>query len=269
MRQYHTLHIEEQRLGPGRVLVIALDRPARRNALTPDMIYELTIAFREAEDSHAAIVVLRGMGDHFCSGLDLSELRAMAHRTPEQHYLDSQNLAELYRALYTLSIPTIAEVRGFALAGGMGLATLCDFTLAADDARFGYPEVKIGFIPAIVSCFLTLQAGEKRARDLMLTGRQIGAAEAFSLGLVTRVVAPAALNDAVAELCATLLENSPSSLRATKHLLYEQQIDRISRNLRPAVTSNAELRSSADFKEGLAAFLEKRKPAWPSRSKPT
>ncbi len=192
MANYTTILVEENQSEAGRILTITLNRPQRRNALTSAMIHELTLALRAAEDSRCGIVVLRGAGEHFCSGLDLSELRAMAGRSPEQHQLDSTNVAELFRTLYSLTLPSIAEVRGFALAGGMGLATLCDFTLAGDDARFGYTEVKIGFVPAIVSSFLLLQVGEKQARDLLLTGRVIDAAEAHALGLVTKVVPVAA-----------------------------------------------------------------------------
>jgi methylglutaconyl-CoA hydratase len=147
----------------------------------------------------------------------------------------------------------------------MGLATICDFSLASDDARFGYTEVKIGFVPAIVSAFLLQQIGEKQARDLLLTGRLVDAAEAHRLGLITRVIPSAELDGALLELLAQLLANSPSSLRATKHLLHQQEIEGLSRNLRAAVHTNAELRATDDFREGIAAFLEKRPPVWPSR----
>jgi methylglutaconyl-CoA hydratase len=265
MPNYTTILVEEKQVESSRVLTITLNRPQRRNALTSATIHELTLAFRAAEDSRASLVILRAAGDHFCSGLDLSELRAMSGRTLEQHQLDSMNIAELFRTLYSLSLPSIAEVRGFALAGGMGLATLCDFTIASDDARFGYTEVKIGFVPAIVSSFLLLQLGEKQARDLLLTGRVIDASEAHTLGLITRVVPAAELDSTVGELTASLLANSPCSMRATKHLLHRQEIERLSRNIRAAVTINAELRATDDFREGIAAFLEKRKPVWPSR----
>lgn len=265
MANYTTILVEEKEVETGRVLTITLNRPQRRNALTSAMIHELTLALRAAEDSRAGAVILRAEGDHFCSGLDLSELRAMSSRSMEQHQLDSMNIAELFRTLYSLSLPSIAEVRGFALAGGMGLATLCDFTIAADDARFGYTEVRIGFVPAIVSAFLLMQVGEKQARDLLLTGRIIDAAEAHTLGLITRVVPTAELGAVVSEFTTSLLANSPCSMRATKHLLHRQEIERLSRNLRAAVTINAELRGTDDFREGIAAFLEKRKPVWPSR----
>jgi methylglutaconyl-CoA hydratase len=265
MANYTTILVEETQTESGRILTITLNRPQRRNALTATMIQELTLALREAEDSRCGIVVLRGAGEHFCSGLDLSELRAMSNRSLEEHRLDSMNIAELFRTLYNLSLPSIAEVRGAALAGGMGLATLCDFTLASDDARFGYTEVKIGFVPAIVSSFLLLQVGEKQARDLLLTGRTIDAAEAHTIGLITRVVPSDQLDAAMSELATSLQANSPSSMRATKHLLHRQEIERLSRNLRAAVNTNAELRATDDFREGIAAFLEKRKPVWPSR----
>jgi methylglutaconyl-CoA hydratase len=265
MADYTTILVEENDTELGRILTITLNRPQRRNALTSGMIHELTLALRAAEDSRCGIVILRGAGEHFCSGLDLSELRAMIGRSMEQHRLDSMNIAELFRTLYNLSLPSIAEVRGFALAGGMGLATLCDFTLASDDARLGYTEVRIGFVPAIVSSFLLLQVGEKQARDLLLTGRILDAAEAHTLGLITKVVPAAELDAAINDLSTTLLANSPSSMRATKHLLHRQEIERLSRNMRAAVNINAELRATDDFREGITAFLEKRKPVWPSR----
>lgn len=265
MADYTTILVQETEIEAGRILSITLNRPQRRNALTATMIQELTLALRAAEDSRAGVVVIRGAGEHFCSGLDLSELRAMSSRSLEEHRLDSMNIAELFRTLYSLSLPSIAAVRGAAIAGGMGMATLCDFTLASEEARFGYTEVRVGFVPAIVSAFLLLQVGEKQARDLLLTGRLIDAAEANTLGLLTKVVSAANLDTSVNELIATLLLNSPCSMRATKHLLHRQEIERLSRNLRAAVNTNAELRATDDFREGIAAFLEKRKPVWPSR----
>ncbi len=265
MARYTTLLIDDAGGAAGHILTITLNRPQRRNALTSTMIQELTLALRAAEDSRAGLVVLRGAGDHFCSGLDLAELRAMAGRSLDQHRLDSMNVAELFRTLYDLSLPTIAAVRGAAMAGGMGLATICDFTLASDEARFGYTEVRIGFVPAIVSIFLMQQLGEKQARDLLLTGRFVDAQEAHALGLVKQVVPAAELDAAVLELATALLANSPSSMRATKHLLRRQEADKLARSLRAAVNINSELRVTEDFREGIAAFLEKRTPVWPSR----
>jgi methylglutaconyl-CoA hydratase len=266
MPTYTTLLLDDAGGAAGHVLTITLNRPQRRNALTSTMIAELTGALRAAEGSRAGVVILRGAGDHFCSGLDLAELREMAARSPDQHLADSMRIAELFRTLYHLSLPTIAAVRGSAMAGGMGLATVCDFTLASDEARFGYTEVRIGFVPAIVSAFLLQQLGEKQARDLLLTGRFLDAQEAHALGLVNRVLPAAQLDAAVDELTATLLANSPSSLRATKRLLHQQTAETLARSIRDAVNTNSQQRLTPDFQEGIAAFLEKRKPLWPSRS---
>ena len=248
------------------ILTITLNRPERRNALTALMIDELTRALTDAASGTARVVILTGAGEAFCSGLDLEELRSMATRTPAQHLADSEAIATLLRTLYDLPLPTIAAVHGPAIAGGMGLATICDFTLATPQSKFGYSEVRIGFIPAIVSAFLLAQIGEKRARDLLLTGRLIDADEALALGLLTRVIDIAAdLLPVALELAQTLLRNSPASLRATKRLLSEQARERLDHAIRDAVLANATLRESPDFREGLAAFLEKRRPAWPSR----
>ncbi len=261
MTAYKTLQVEEAE----GICTLTLQRPERRNALTAEMIRELTEALNAAQTGSAGVLVLTGAGEAFCSGLDLEELKTMAARTPEENRADSAAIATLLRALYDLPIPTIAAVNGAAVAGGMGLATVCDFTYAVPEAKFGYTEVRIGFIPAIVSAFLVAQVGEKRARDLLLSGRLIDAAEAHALGLVTRVVERAALASAVQELAQTLLRNSPSSLRATKALLGEQARERLDVALDEAVEVNAALRETADFREGLASFLEKRRPVWPSR----
>ena len=186
MANYTTILVEETQAEAGRILTITLNRPQRRNALTSAMIHELTLA--PARRRRQPLRHRRAARRRRALLLRPRPLRAARHGQPllEQHRLDSMNIAELFRTLYSLSLPSIAEVRGFALAGGMGLATLCDFTLASEEARFGYTEVKIGFVPAIVSSFLLLQVGEKQARDLLLTGRIIDAAEAHSLGLITR-----------------------------------------------------------------------------------
>jgi methylglutaconyl-CoA hydratase len=255
-----TIRVEDQ----GGVRTITLARPERRNALTGTMIRELTESLRETAAGDTEVLLLIGAGEAFCAGLDLAELEAMAGRTEAEHRAESEAIAAMFLALYDLDVPTIAAVNGAAVAGGMGLATICDFTLAVPEARFGYTEVRIGFLPAIVSVFLVAQIGEKRARDLLLTGRLIDAAEAHALGLVTRVVETGALLEAAGALAETLLRNSPASLRATKRLLRAQTQARITAGLADAVDANAALRRTADFREGLAAFLAKRKPAWPS-----
>jgi methylglutaconyl-CoA hydratase len=156
-------------------------------------------------------------------------------------------------------------VNGAAIAGGTGLATLCDFTLAAPQAKFGYTEVKIGFIPAIVSVFLLEMIGEKKAKTLLLSGRVLDAQEALSMGLVTEVVAEGELFARVEALAALLLRNSPESMSAVKKLLSGYAKERLDRDLARAMRWNEKIRNSADFREGLSAFLEKRAPVWPAR----
>ncbi len=245
------------------IRTVTLNRPAHRNALTPAMQTQLIEAFAEAEASPTTrVLVLTGAGEAFCSGLDLAALQAMQHKSAMELEEDAHRIAEIFRSLYELSIPTIAAVNGHAIAGGTGLATLCDFTLAVPTAKFGYSEARIGFVPAVVSAYLTLQVGEKRARDLLLTARLFTAEEALSYGLVTEVVPAESLHDRVQALALTLMANSPLSLRATKHLLADQNRAWLDAALRCSLEANARSRETADFREGIAAFLEKRKPAW-------
>jgi methylglutaconyl-CoA hydratase len=168
----------------------------------------------------------------------------------------------MFHRIYAFPKPLIAAVNGPAIAGGCGIATLCDFTLAAPEAKFGYTEVRIGFVPALVSVFLLRQVGEKRARDLLLTGRIIDAAEALSIGLITEVVPDGQLLDRARQLAAQLIENSPTSLACTKRLLNEFNRTIIDQQLDLALEENAGIRSTPDFREGLAAFLERRRPVW-------
>ena len=169
-------------------------------------------------------------------------------------------IAKLFRTLYELPKPTIAAVQGAAVAGGTGLATICDFTLAVPGAKFGYTEARIGFVPAVVSAYLRLQLGDKPARDLLLTGRLFDAAEGFRLGLVNEVVDD--LPGRVKALAERLGANSPASLRATKQLLAAQNKAWLDAAIALAMEANAAARETADFSEGVAAFLEKRKAQW-------
>jgi methylglutaconyl-CoA hydratase len=252
-----TLEIEGDELA-----TITLSRPSKRNALSPEMIDGLLSCFEEVERRRVRVVILTGSGKAFCAGMDLDALAALASKSPEQHLLDSRHMAKMFRALYALPMPTIAAVNGAAMAGGTGLATLCDLTLAVPGAKFGYTEVKIGFIPAIVSVFLRRQIGDKRARDLLLTGRVFDAAEAHALGLVTEIVSSENLLARAQEIAKTLIAASPTSLRRTKKLLGAFSEAELDRELELAVQANAAIRSTFNFKEGLASFLEKRSPNW-------
>jgi methylglutaconyl-CoA hydratase len=246
------------------VRTLTLNRPARRNALTHAMREELIAALRAAEEDAACrVVVLAGAGEAFCAGLDLKALAASDSQTAADHSVDAQQVALLLRTLYECPKPTIAAVHGAAIGGGAGLATICDFTLAEPEAFFAYSEVKIGFVPALVSAYLVLQVGEKRARDLLLTGRTVDAEEAFRLGLVSGLVARGELAEQTRELAATLIGNSPEALRATKLLLAAQNKLWLDAALDDGMAANAHVRGTKDFREGVAAFLEKRKPVWP------
>ena len=243
---------------------ITLNRPEKRNAISTEMIEELLAALDEAETSRARVVILTGAGKAFCSGMDLDALAAIAQQSPEQNLEDSRRMARMFRRLWSFDKPLIAAVNGPAIAGGCAIATLCDLTLAVPEAKFGYTEVRIGFIPAIVSVFLTRQIGEKRARDLLLTGRILDAEEAQQMGLVTAVVPTEPLMETARELASTLIGASPTSLAYTKRLLRSLAQEKIDSELERAIQENARIRSTADFREGLAAFLEKRKPVWRS-----
>jgi methylglutaconyl-CoA hydratase len=246
----------------GPLALITLNRPDKRNAISYELIDDVLRVLAEVEDSPAQILVLTGAGKAFCSGMDLDNLRAITGRTPEENYADSGQMARLFRRVYDFPKVTIAAVNGPAIAGGCGLATLCDFTLASTEAKFGYTEVRIGFVPAIVSTFLIRQVGEKHARDLLLTGRIVGADEAFRLGLANEVVAPDKLLDRARELATTLLQNSPASLLATKRLLRKFSADELDREIGDAIDENARIRATDDFREGVTSFLEKRTPQW-------
>jgi methylglutaconyl-CoA hydratase len=245
-----------------RVRRITLNRPERRNAMTQEMQEELMLAMDEAATSDCRVVVFAGAGEAFCAGLDLSALQGMNDRSAAEHTRDAERIARLFRTLYELPKPTIAVVHGAAIAGGTGLATMCDFTLAAPGAKFGYTEVRIGFVPAVVSAFLVLQIGEKQARDLLLTARLFTSEEALRLGLVNEVVEAERLEARTLELVGVLKGNSPEALAATKRLLAAQNKAWLDGAIAEALAANAEARGTHDFREGVAAFLEKRKPVW-------
>lgn len=244
------------------VRTITLDRPEKRNAMTPEMQTELIAAMQETVATGCRVLVFAGAGDAFCSGLDLSVLQSMNDKTAAEHRADAERVALLFRTLHELPIPTIAAVHGPAIAGGTGLATICDFTLATSAARFGFTEVRVGFVPALVSAYLTLQVGDKRSRELLLTGRILDSGEAFRLGLVTEVVAVQDLAGRVRSLAETLIANSPEALGATKRLLAAQNKAWLDVAIEAALAANADARETADFREGVAAFLEKRKAIW-------
>ena len=244
------------------IATITLNRPEKRNAVSFTLVGELLAALDEVERGGAQALIVTGAGKAFCAGLDLEELKSLLGKTHEENVKDSARMAALFRRIYDFPKPTIAAVNGAAIAGGTGIATMCDFTLAVPEAKFGYTEVRIGFVPAIVSSVLVWQVGHKIARDLLLTGRLFDAAEAHRFGLVNEVVAPEALQERARALAGQLLENSPSSLRATKKLINGFIAASLDQQIADAVEDNARIRTTADFREGVTAFLEKRKPRW-------
>src|SRR6201993_1059962 len=246
----------------GGIATITLSRPDKRNAISFELIDDLRRVLDEVDQSSALVLIITGAGKAFCSGMDLENLKALLGRAPEQSLQDSQTMVQLFRSLYEFPKVTIAAVNGPAIAGGTGLALLCDFTLAVPESKFGYTEVRIGFVPAIVSTFLLRQIGEKQARDLLLTGRTFGPEEAMRMGLINEIVPPKDLLARAWQLAASLMENSASSLRATKQLLSDHARLQLNAHIDAAVRENAAIRQTADFREGISAFLEKRKPVW-------
>ena len=246
----------------GQVATIMLNRPEKRNAISFELIGDLLQALEDVAKSDAIVVILTGSGKAFCSGMDLENLKALLGRTPQQNLQDSETMVRLFRSIYEFPKVTIAAVNGPAIAGGTGLALLCDFTIAVPEAKFGYTEVRIGFVPAIVSTFLLRQVGEKQARDLLLTGRIFDADEAMRMGLLNEIVPAENLMGRARELAGLLMANSAASLRATKQLLTDHARAELEAQIDAAVRENAAIRRTADFREGITSFLEKRKPVW-------
>jgi len=244
------------------IATLTLNRPEKRNAITFELLEDLMAALDAAEQSAALVVILTGAGKAFCAGLDLEGLKGLLGKTHEENVKDSATMARLFRRIYDFPKPTIAAVNGAAIAGGTGIATMCDFTLAVPEAKFGYTEVRIGFVPAIVSSFLVTQVGHKIARDLLLTGRLFDAAEAHRYGLVNEVAPAGQLMARAHALAQTLIENSPSSVRAAKKLINSFIAKQLDEQIAQAVEDNARIRTTDDFREGITSFLEKRKPKW-------
>ena len=254
--------LQSSRSGP--VLTLTLDRPEVRNALSAELVERLTDALAEAgRDDGVRVVVLTGNGKAFSAGADLAALQALSTASAEANLRDSETLARLFETIYTLPKPVVAKVQGHAIAGGCGLAAVCDVSLAAEGAKLGFTETRIGFVPAIVSVFVVRKLGEAAARDLLLRGHLIGAEEAARIGLVTRAVAPADLDAETDALCRELAtETSASAVALTKRLLADVPSMGIAEGLSVAARLNALARSTDDCRAGVAAFLAKEPPPW-------
>ena len=247
-----------------RVAVIMLNRPEKRNALNEELIIELSECLTKAEaDPAIKTIILKGSGNTFCSGADLDQLKAMQRNSYEENLHDSNRLAALFKKIYTLKKILIAQVEGFALAGGCGLATVCDFTFCTPESKFGYTEARIGFVPAIVMVFLIRKMGEKRAGRLLLGADIIPASEALTLGLVNFVVDKNEIKKTVSEFAQKLIsQNSAEAMAATKAMIAELQSKSLDDALDYAAKQNATARSTEDCKRGVAAFLNKEKLGW-------
>src|SRR5712671_5505459 len=200
----------------GEIAKITLNRREKRNAINTQMIAELQTALDTIEKSHSRVVIVTGAGKAFCAGMDLDMLAAITQQSPAENQDDARRIAKMLRRIWSFPRPMIAAVNGPAYAGGCGIATLCDFTLAVPEAKFGYTEVKIGFLPAIVSVFLSRQIGEKRTRDLLLTGRILEPAEAKEIGLINEIVPAEKLMERAKELADILVAASPGSVTRAK-----------------------------------------------------
>jgi len=242
----------------GAVRLLTLNRPEKRNALNDELISELKKALRGADaDESVRAIVIRGAGKDFCSGADLLSIQKIAGATYEENVDDARQLAELFEFIRKVRQPVIAAVHGRALAGGCGLATACDLVIATRTARFGYPEVKIGFVPAMVAAILRRNLGEKKSFELLTRGFEYSAEDALALGLVNALFSDGDFETAVLEYAAVYASLSSSAVQMTKKLLYDIDANNYSDAIAEGVETNARARMTDDCKAGVARFLEK------------
>ncbi len=247
-----------------RIATVTINRPNKRNALNPELVSRLTEAILSAsEDDSVKIIVLKANGATFSAGADLSYLQELQSNSYEENLADSENLKRLYTTIYYLPKVVIAQVEGHAIAGGCGLATVCDIIFSVPEAKFGYTEVKLGFVPAIVACFLIRKMGETLAKRLLLTAELLEAQQALDFGLITFVVNKLDIEDKVKNFALSLCnEASANSLMVTKQLIGQTTNPFLEKSLSLAVQINARVRDSEDFKLGVAAFLNKENINW-------
>ena len=243
----------------GNVLYITLNRPEKRNALNPELVRLLISAFKTAiKDNQIKAIVLQANGEVFSAGADLAYLQEMQSFSYEENLADSNALKNLFYTIYTCPKIVIAQVEGHAIAGGCGLASVCDIVFSVPEAKFGYTEVKIGFIPAIVSCFLVRKLGEARSKELLLSGELIDAETASRYGLINFVVNKEVIRESVKKYAEKIVNNtSAQSVSLTKSMLNVIHNSSLEDNLENAVILNAKARSTENCKKGIAAFLNR------------
>ena len=251
-------HVED------RIGFITINRAEKRNALNPEVITELSDTFKEAiADSGVKVIVLRANGEVFSAGADLAYLQQLQNNSLEDNLADTNLLKELYLTIYTSPKLVIAQVEGHAIAGGCGLATVCDLIYSVPEAKFGYTEVKIGFIPALVSSFLIRRIGESRTKELLLTGNLVNAETALQYGLVNFIIPANQIQDTVKIYAKQIAETTSSeSIRLTKELLLTNLNMPLLESMEIAASQNALARSTDDCKKGIAAFLNKEDLKW-------
>lgn len=251
----------------GAVRTLELNRPDKRNALNAELVGALKDALRDVEEDDVRVVVLGGVGSVFSAGADLASLKALRAASPQENQQDSRHLAELFRQIYQHPVPIIAKVDGHAIGGGCGLAAVCDFSIVSEEARLGFSEVRIGFVPAIVMVFLRRKLGETKARDLLLRGRLVSAVQASEMDLVTRAVPPGRLDQEVDELAHELVrETSASAVALTKQMMARLPGMGFDEALDYAVQMNAFARETDDCQAGIEAFLNDEVPPWKQRA---
>ena len=261
MNIFQTIKLLKQ----GHFAEIILNRPEKRNALNRKMVEELKSALETLESDHKIrVIILKGEGKAFCSGADLAYLKELRNFDYQKNLEDSLNLGRLFLKIYSFPKPVIAVVNGAALAGGCGLASVCDLIIATPNAKFGYPEVKIGFVAALVSAFLKRQIGERKARELLLTGKILPARQALEFGLINEVVHVEHLENTIKERIETFSANGPLAMATTKQLFLKYTYQEIDNEIEKLSQINAQFRSSDEFLEGINSFLEKREPNWKS-----
>lgn len=247
------------------IATVALNRPEKNNAIIPAMIDSLMHILQElAQDKKTKILVLSGKGAHFCAGADIAWMREMGQASAEHNQQDAEKLASLLYQLYTFPKPTIALVQGITLGGGMGIVACCDIAYAAQNATFGFSEVKIGLTPSVISPYVIKALGERAARYYFLTGERFPVSEAHRHGLIHHVVEPDFLQQAGLSLAHLLLKNSPNGLREAKNLIRLVAHEKITPELSKITAKHlASVRQAKDAEEGLTAFLQKRPAEWP------
>lgn len=247
-----------------RVAYITLNRPEKRNALSFEFVQQIKDVFRKAEmDSNCKVIVIKANGEAFCSGADLASLQKLQTNTDEENLADSMHLMELYKMIHLSPKIVISQVEGAALAGGCGLASICDFCFATPLSKFAYTEVKIGFVPAIVMVFLIRKIGENNARSMMLTGDIIDANKALHFGLINVIVEADIIENEVFDFAKKLCKQTSSqSVALTKKMIAEVQNLSVDESLTYAANMNMIARKSDDCKKGISAFLNKEKLTW-------